>query len=200
MYAAPDALSQDNRKPAWLTSLLEARVPLVACVAATVVLAGGLYFYFEPAPPKGGNVYMPSSLPGPVASVVPAPAVAVAPPPGPAPRPPSPPKITPAVLTTPVPPSAPAPALAGKPNWCSEDHLKEDELTICATEDLWALDAQLNDVFRKVSDRAPDAKDLGDDEAKWVRETRRPCAANQGCIAHAYKDRIVYFTAWLKKE
>jgi uncharacterized protein len=96
--------------------------------------------------------------------------------------------------------AARTPASGEKPTWCSEDHLKPDELTICATESLWSLDNQLNDVFRKYSATVPDPKALGDDEAKWVRETRRPCGADQQCIAGAYQHRILYFTASMLKQ
>src|SRR5262249_10504666 len=143
------------------------------------------YFYLERDTPSGPIVYQPSPVPGPVASVVPPPAPAPGPPPTPA-------KPTPVAITTPV-----APPPAGKPNWCSEDHLKLDELTICATESLWSLDNQLNDVFRKYSDRASDQKAVNDGEAKWVRETRRPCGADEQCITRAYLTRITIFNALL---
>jgi uncharacterized protein len=87
-----------------------------------------------------------------------------------------------------------------KPDWCSEDHLKQDELTICATQSLWALDNQLNDVFRKYSATVSDPKALSDDEAKWVREIRRPCAADQQCITKVYLARIATFNVFLLRQ
>jgi uncharacterized protein YecT (DUF1311 family) len=193
LHAVTPVPPQEKPRSAWLAKLFEVRVPLLACVGAAV-LAGVLYLYFDPDAPGGGTVYKPSSVPGPVASVVP--------PPGPAPGPsPTAPKLTPVVVTTPVPPSTPAPAFAGKPDWCSEDHLKPDELTICASESLWAFDNQLNDVFRKVSDRTADQKAaLSEDEGKWVHEIRRPCGTDRACIANAYRDRISYLTASLRKQ
>ena len=192
LYAATTAPPQD-KPSAWPASLMQARVPLLACVVAAVLAAGGAYFYFGADEPSGGTVYTPSSVPGPVASVVPPPAPAPGPPPTPA-------KPTPVAITTPV--ASPPPALpsAAKPNWCSEDHLKPDEVTICATASLWGLDAQLNDVYRKYSATVSDAKALADDEVKWVRETRRPCAADPDCITKAYLARTAYFNVLLARK
>jgi uncharacterized protein len=103
-------------------------------------------------------------------------------------------------VNTPAAPIQPAPASGIKPDWCSEDHLKPDELTICATQGLWALDNQLNDVFRKYAATVADRKALSDDELKWVRDSRRPCGADPQCIAKAYQDRAAYFTAALRKQ
>jgi uncharacterized protein YecT (DUF1311 family) len=181
-----------------IEKLLHARVPLLACVVAAA-LAGGAYLYYEPTL-GGGTIDKPSSLPGPAVSNTPSPSSSNL----------SGSKfdldLTPAI-------SAPAsnaasnassnavrPAASGeKPTWCSEDHLKLDELAICATESLWALDSQLNEAFGKYSATVPDPKALSDDEAKWVRETRRPCGVDEQCLARAYHSRILYFTASMLK-
>jgi hypothetical protein len=212
LYAVPP----QDQLSAWPSKLLQARVPLLAFVVVAALLGGGAYLYTDlysdSDNSNGGTVYQPSSVPGPVASVVPPPSPAPVSPPAPAkpapvaittPAPsstpaPAPAKPTTVAITTPVAP-APAPASAAKPNWCSEDHLKQDELTICATESLWALDSQLNDVYRKYSGTASDPKAVGDDEIKWVRDTRRPCAADPQCIAKAYQGRIAFFVASLRK-
>ena len=201
--AAP-ALPPDKRQSAFLEKLWQVRVPLLACIVVAA-LAGGTYFYFEPDASSERTVYTPSSVPGPVASVVPAPSVA--PPPGPAPGPPpTPPKVTPVAINTPVAvntpvaPPAPAPAPGVKPDWCSEDHLKPDELTICATQSLWGFDKQLNEVFRKFAATVADPKALNDDEAKWVRETRRPCGTDADCITRAYVGRTAYFNVLLLRK
>jgi hypothetical protein len=197
--AAP-APPQDKQSSAFLEKLLQVRVPLLACIVVAV-LAGGAYFYFEPDAPSDGTVYTPSSVPGPVASVVPAPSVA--PPPGPAPGPPpTPPKVTPVAINTPVAVNTPVapPAPGVKPDWCSEDHLKPDELTICATQSLWGFDKQLNEVFRKYAATVADQKALSDDEAKWVRETRRPCGTDADCIMKAYLVRTAYFDVMLLRK
>ena len=198
LYAATTAPPQD-KPSAWPASVMQARVPLLACVVAAVLAAGGAYFYFGADEPSGGTVYTPSSVQVPVAEVTPSP-VAL-PPPGPAPGPPpTPAKPTPVTITTPVAPPMPAPPSAPRPNWCNEDHLKPDELTICATASLWGLDAQLNDVFRKYSATVSDTKALADDEGKWMRETRRPCAADPDCINKAYLGRIAYFNGLLARK
>jgi TIR domain len=196
-----------ERPSGWPAKVLQARVPLLAFVVVAALLGGGAYLYTDlysdTDSSSGGTVYQPSSVPGTEASVVPGPVASVVPPPSPAPvSPPAPAKPAQVAIATPAPPPtpAPAPASAAKPNWCSEDHLKQDELTICATASLWGLDSQLNDVYRKYSSTASDPKAVGDDELKWVRETRRPCATEADCINRAYLARIAYFNTLLARK
>jgi hypothetical protein len=197
------ASTPQQQSVGWPAKLLQARVPLLASVVVAALVGGGAYLYTDlysdSDSSSGGTVYQPSSVPGPVASAVPGPVASVVPPPSPAPvSPPAPAKPTPVAIATSAPP--PTPASAAKPNWCSEDHLKQDELTICATETLWGLDGQLNDVYRKYSGTTSDPKAVADDELKWVRETRRPCATDPDCIAKAYLARIAYFNTLLARK
>jgi len=95
-----------------------------------------------------------------------------------------------------------APASTQQPRWCADPNLKPEELRVCGTPSLLALDKQLGDLFDAVlAKTAPDQRQAAlDDERKWLRDTRGPCAQDESCLLKVYRERIVYFTNPAKKE
>jgi uncharacterized protein len=103
-------------------------------------------------------------------------------------------------LPSPASIATPTSASGAKPNWCGGDHLRPDEVTICATESLWPYDNRLRDAYKNVKDKSTDLKALEDDENKWMRNVRGPCLTTQSCIVRVYLDRIAYLNASLGKQ
>jgi uncharacterized protein YecT (DUF1311 family) len=81
-----------------------------------------------------------------------------------------------------------------QPRWCLDHVLQPDELRICGTPALLALDKQLNDAFdiAYAKTRSDKRKSLNDEEAVWVRDKRGACGSSETCIRAAYLDRIGY--------
>jgi uncharacterized protein len=73
---------------------------------------------------------------------------------------------------------------------------------VCGAPALLALDKQLSDLFDALLAKTAPAQRpaVYDDERKWLREMRGPCAQDETCLLRVYKDRIAYFTWPAKKE
>jgi uncharacterized protein YecT (DUF1311 family) len=93
------------------------------------------------------------------------------------------------VLTAPAQPVQPA-----QPAWCLDKNLKPDELRVCSTQALWALDNQLNELFQAVLKMtAPDElAALQADKNTWLRE-RGGCVQDENCLLEKYQERIAYY-------
>jgi TIR domain-containing protein len=83
-----------------------------------------------------------------------------------------------------------------QPGWCKDPNLKQDELRVCATPGLLALDKELDDLFDGIMRRASDdqRRTLQADEGKWLHETRGPCGQDDDCLYKVYRERISYLS------
>lgn len=93
------------------------------------------------------------------------------------------------------------PTVYSQPRWCLSQNLKPDELRICASQALWTLDNQLNDLFQTVLTMTAGSDKraaLRDEENIWVKDTRGACIQDENCILAKYQERIAYFNK-LKK-
>jgi uncharacterized protein YecT (DUF1311 family) len=88
------------------------------------------------------------------------------------------------------------PGPSTQPRWCLEKTLKPDELRICASQSLWMLDKQLNELFNTaLASTAVDKRDaLMKEESQWVLGTRGGCIQDENCIAASIMERIAYLT------
>lgn len=89
-----------------------------------------------------------------------------------------------------------ATASTSQPRWCQDPNLSSAELRVCGTPGLLALDKQNGELFDALLAKTPpdQRQAVRDDENKWLRDTRGPCAQNENCLFKAYQDRIAYFT------
>jgi uncharacterized protein len=80
-----------------------------------------------------------------------------------------------------------------RPSWCgSQGSLNPAERTVCATRNLWGLDANLNTAYQTALRKAGRQRaQLVNDQASWLRGTRNGCGANASCLSGVYSDRIV---------
>jgi hypothetical protein len=85
---------------------------------------------------------------------------------------------------------------SAQPGWCHDPNLSPTELRVCATPGLLVLDKQLDELFDRLIDwsSSAQAQTLRADEAKWLRETRGPCAQDEDCLNRVYRDRITNLT------
>jgi uncharacterized protein YecT (DUF1311 family) len=96
----------------------------------------------------------------------------------------------------------PAPQQGGaRPLWCaSQASFTRTEMTICATPELWQLDAKMSQTYqdainefealrRKFGVQGEAAK-LRSEQAGWLKLTRNACQGDVGCLREAYRKRI----------
>jgi TIR domain-containing protein len=88
------------------------------------------------------------------------------------------------------------PSSWSQPRWCLEQNLKPDELRICSSPSLWALDVKLNEIFTNVLAASDPEKrrSVTQDEMAWLKDTRGACVQDENCILRVYRDRIAYFS------
>ncbi|MCT4557848.1 MAG: SH3 domain-containing protein [Pelagimonas sp.] len=89
---------------------------------------------------------------------------------------------------TPSPAPQPAPVTQGpRRPWCTSASLNATERAICNSDQLAALDAQLETAYRGQSGRSSAAQ-----QGTWLRQTRNSCGSNESCIAEVVRQRISY--------
>jgi len=76
--------------------------------------------------------------------------------------------------------SATVTSTANKPSWCDNGNLNNTESAICASSDLWTLDATMNQVY---SQNRPTG------QGTW-RAERDSCGNDDNCIKQSYTDRL----------
>lgn len=128
------------------------------------------------------NVGPPTSATNDPAPTSPPPAAML--PPAALPSPPPTAMLPPAAIP---PPPNPTQAFQ-QPRWCSaQARFNSVERFICATNDLWDLDLQLNDRYHDALRAGLTSRN---DQLDWVQVTRNGCGPNLGCLAGAYTRRI----------
>jgi uncharacterized protein len=82
----------------------------------------------------------------------------------------------------------PLPGLA-QPSWC-EHARSETERTICASEQLWAVDSCLNGIFKTKHDSAPASRrrSMTSETSAWLADRDR-CGSSVSCIEQQYRKR-----------
>ena len=83
---------------------------------------------------------------------------------------------------------------ATQPGWCKDPSLRPEELRVCASSSLLALDDQLGDAYVGLKKRLPSEQSqaLSADENKWLNETRHACVQDEPCLTRVYQERIAY--------
>jgi hypothetical protein len=81
-------------------------------------------------------------------------------------------------------------AEAAQPSWCKSAR-SQTEQTICATSELWALDACEDQLYRKAKAGAAQdgRKAIDAAETAWI-ATRDLCGNDPACIAQRYRERV----------
>jgi hypothetical protein len=85
-------------------------------------------------------------------------------------------------------------ASTSQPGWCKDPNLRPEELRVCASPALLALDDQLGALYVGVKKRlsSEQGQTLSADENKWLNETRHACAQDEPCLTKVYQERIAY--------
>jgi uncharacterized protein len=89
------------------------------------------------------------------------------------------------------------PAAAG-PSFSCASASNDVEKTICASQELSDLDAQLVDIYNAVRKKVPaaDQAALKESQVIWIGQ-RNGCGDNVGCLEDAYRGRIEALTPYL---
>lgn len=82
----------------------------------------------------------------------------------------------------------------GRQGWCNDPNLRPEELRVCATPSLLALDDQLGALYTGLKKRLPSepGQALSADENRWLNETRHACIQDESCLTRVYQERITY--------
>jgi hypothetical protein len=85
-------------------------------------------------------------------------------------------------------------ASTSQPGWCQDPNLRPEELRVCASHALLALDDRLGEFYAGVKKRlsSEQGQALSADEKKWLNETRHACAQDEPCLTKVYQERIAY--------
>jgi uncharacterized protein len=92
---------------------------------------------------------------------------------------------------------AAAPALAA-PSWCS-GQLSPTEAVICSDQELSALDARLNDVYKAALATVDPSEDVHGAQKSWI-AFRNDCGYDKNCLREAYRGQIKLLEAKMRPQ